>query len=1019
MAMNKKNLFKIIVFIVILFTIFHVSKIVFNKKTNQKKVLQDLTSFSEGKLDIISAILKSNKKQSEFFNIINTYSNPVVLFDFDENPLVWNDVASFYKGKYESTYDIKDKGVLLGTIGVGDGNLIFNSNGDGKAYIIVFLILTFFVLLHLDSFVFNLYFLIEVLTVVFVGSYPPMLLYLPICSFLVFFKDRKLIENTSQYFHLVFHLLILYKLLNSEFNFFLIFSGSLASALSFWLILFLISSAFLYFSKIGKISYIILILSTFATWQLPILPLSIIIMKSKFKNTEFSGYFMQAIIFSLMTVCILYFSFYLQLLTLMKNKPLDLLKIEQEAHLALENYLNESETGEFDSLLDFVKKTGLSESKFDFEVAYFNNTGTINSVFTRGLPEMLSIPQEIVIEEVKTANKFRKVIGGTAKFKSGLLTLRVSADYFNLSYLKPESAFYSTFKVIDLDGDKKLKINFPSVFFVISDISYIAVLLLMIFLAVFSIYNKKFDSLFEKAVVRYFTGFALITIIVGGIVIFYSSQYVKESDYRKLKETSLKLKAIVDIYSDELSDNYLKWLGTLFDCNLSVYKNSVLVSSSNNLENPALLPFSYYFNICAESKDELISNFVKNGMFIKLDSQGFYCSVLQVTLNKFSASESRLGEISRLFFITILLMLFAAFIITRLFTGKIVSPILELVKSTDKISKGNYDIDIKYYENDELGQLTKSINHMAGSIKDNYDNLISLVENFPSAVALLDEFNQVVVSNSHFSQISEEVKTLALKISSKKGERHFINGQHYLCSSINLLNNSKVIIVEDISEVVKVSRLTVLTDMARKISHDIKNPLTPIKLNTEYLLSISKRQPEKLQEVIPKISENILNKINELKGISEAFSTLIKNEAIDNKSSFSLTNFLTSHLSSYPELEFTIMGEDVEVIGIELKLARVIGNLIENSVNFAVDKPTVYIKIEDKGEFAKVIYEDNGSGIPDENIENIFEPYFSTRDTGTGLGLFIVREFMEESGGSIKAVKSNEGARFELNFMKA
>jgi len=1018
--MNKRNLLKGLILFIILFSTFHIINFRINRNQVKNATLSDLAEFTNNNFELIVSVVKEGEGNEKLFFLLNSYSNPVIVFDFDENPLVWNNAASFYKGEYEQTYEIMEKDMALGTVGVGSAIINRTNMKDGYFFITLMMLAIFFVLLHMDSITWKVFFTVEVLIAVLIGGYSPALLYLPFCLFAVVIKSESpMNEVVIPNVHLLFNLFFLYKLCFSDFNYFSIFVESFHSDQSLWLILFFTSCAFLYFSKIGKITLLILAVSTIVSLKLSFLPLCIIFLKKMFKKTGFSGHFFQAIIFAVISTSFFYFTFFLQLKNLTNSTPLNEVKIQLDSQKELEDYLAKAETGSYQSLLDFVKKSGLYSSKYDFEIAYFSNSGTVNSVYTRGLPEMLSIPQSIVIEEVLTANTLRKVIGGTARFKSGLLTLRISADYLNIPYVKPDSKYYSALKVVELDGNKSLKIVFPSIFFVSSDIAYFVVLLLMIFLVLDPLFSKNFQGLFEKAVIGYFTGFALITLVVGIIVIFYSSEFVKESDNKKLNETALTVKAIIDEYSDELSDNYLKWLGVLFNCNLSVYKNAVVTSSGNNLENPVLLPYSYYFNICQNNKSQLISEFASNSMFLKLKHQGFYCSVLQISMETMSKSVNRLSEVVRLFFIIIALMLSASFIITRLFTGKVVSPVLELVKSTNQITNGNYDINIEYNENDELGQLTDSINHMAGSIKDNYNNLISLIENLPSAVALVDEDNQVVVSNAHFSNISEEVKKIAMKISSKQGERHFIGGNHFLFSSINLLNETKVIIVEDISEVVKVSRLTVLTDMARKISHDIKNPLTPIKLNTEYLVSLSKKQPDKLISAIPKISENILTKINELKGISEAFSAMIKNEAIDNKSSFSLINFLTSHLSSYPELQFRIKGDDILVFGIELKLARVVGNLIENSVNFSKEIPKVTVTIEDIGDFAEIIYEDNGAGIPDENIESVFEPYFSTRESGTGLGLFIVREFMEESGGSIRAIANNGGAKFILTIKKA
>jgi signal transduction histidine kinase len=1016
--MNKKTVINGVTTVLIFLTFFFTITAKLSESNKNNKKLNNPLSFVQTNKKLLIECLHFQHEE-KLFNLLNKYSNPVMIFDFDGNPFIWNNAAAFYKGEYKQTTDIIKNNNIIGALGVADTIYIQNKDSKISKLPIILTLIVFFILFLNYSKKLLILFWIQILLITLLGFGSVILVYLPICLTLMYIEKNNINENIAFYIHLLFNLFFIYKLTSTNYNFFTIFYEIFSSTVGIWIILFLISSGFLYFSKTEKYYFLPLLGACFVSPQLPYLPFTIILLKKIFKKSNFAGHFLQTVGFAIITTFFLYFVFYLKLNNIVASSPLESTKLEENATKALEKYLTLAETEKFNSLLDFVKKSGLYSSKYDFEAAYFNNSGTINSVYTRGLPEMLSIPQDIVIEEVVIANKTRKVIGGTARFKSGLLTLRISADYNNLPFLKKSSPFSKSLAVVETKQGKQLKIILPRLFYLFSDIAFFSVLLLMVFLTIYPRFIKNFQGLFEKAVIRYFTGFALLTIVVGTMVIVYFSNYVNKSNTKKLIQTASTLQSIVNVYSDEISDNYLKWLGTLFDCNLSVYKNAKLISSGNSLDNSNLLPYAYYLKLCADNEDYIFDKFVKNGILVKLNSHGFFCSVLQIHLNADSKSLDRLSEVARLFFVIISLMLFASFIITRLFTAKVVSPILTLVESTKNIAKGNYNINITYKENDELGQLTSSINHMAKAVKDNYDNLISLIENLPLAVALIDNNNKVVVSNTSFDQIEKEVKEIAFKISKKQGERHFINGNHYLFSSIGLTNNSRVVIIEDISEVVKVSRLTVLTDMARKISHDIKNPLTPIKLNTEYLVSLSKKQPDKLTEAIPKIAKNILNKIKELKGISEAFSTLIKNEAIDNKSSFSLVNFLTSHLSSYPELKFTINGDDVTVVGIELKLARVIGNLIENSISFAKENAKVTIDISDKGELVEVIYKDNGKGIPEENIKSVFEPYFSTRETGTGLGLFIVREFMEESGGSIKAIPCETGAKFILTFAKS
>ena len=112
-----------------------------------------------------------------------------------------------------------------------------------------------------------------------------------------------------------------------------------------------------------------------------------------------------------------------------------------------------------------------------------------------------------------------------------------------------------------------------------------------------------------------------------------------------------------------------------------------------------------------------------------------------------------------------------------------------------------------------------------------------------------------------------------------------------------------------------------------------------------------------------------------------------------------IRSFLMELASAYPGLTLMINGPNASVLADELKLTRVFGNLLENSFSFTDGKGRVDISMTVANGELHLEYCDSGRGIPEELAPRIFEPYFSTRDTGTGLGLFIVREFLLEMGG--------------------
>ncbi|MCK7510927.1 MAG: ATP-binding protein [Desulfobacterales bacterium] len=100
-------------------------------------------------------------------------------------------------------------------------------------------------------------------------------------------------------------------------------------------------------------------------------------------------------------------------------------------------------------------------------------------------------------------------------------------------------------------------------------------------------------------------------------------------------------------------------------------------------------------------------------------------------------------------------------------------------------------------------------------------------------------------------------------------------------------------------------------------------------------------------------------------------------------------------------------------------MIRIFGNLVNNTLNFVPSTPVVHIQIGKEQDRIVIHYRDNGPGIEEHNLARVFEPYFSTREHGTGLGLFIIRQFVEEMGGTIQAIPSGSGVHFTLIFRKA
>jgi len=215
------------------------------------------------------------------------------------------------------------------------------------------------------------------------------------------------------------------------------------------------------------------------------------------------------------------------------------------------------------------------------------------------------------------------------------------------------------------------------------------------------------------------------------------------------------------------------------------------------------------------------------------------------------------------------------------------------------------------------------------------------------------------------------------------------------------------------AELVRAQRLEAWAEMARLIAHEVKNPLTPIRLSTEHLRQVWRDAPDRLEEVFDRCTGNILAQVEELARTAGEFSTYSRiplarpapddlaeavREVVDGYGS-------TAHGAVAVRFE-SEPGAAVAVLAFDRRLVqRALRNLIENALRASSRDGEVLVRVEPCGPDGTVALtvSDRGPGVSDGDLERIFEPYFSTSGGGTGLGLPIARRIVEEHGGSIAA----------------
>jgi two-component system nitrogen regulation sensor histidine kinase NtrY len=245
--------------------------------------------------------------------------------------------------------------------------------------------------------------------------------------------------------------------------------------------------------------------------------------------------------------------------------------------------------------------------------------------------------------------------------------------------------------------------------------------------------------------------------------------------------------------------------------------------------------------------------------------------------------------------------------------------------------------------------------------------------------------------------------------------------------SLNVLRDDRgrylglVAVFEDLSEIEKAQRMAAWREVARRIAHEVKNPLTPIQLSAQRL---KKRYGEMLDsedaEIFSECTGMIITQVEELKRLVNEFSNFARLPGA-NPAPSDISNIINEALSLYREAHKDVRfvfndAEDVPVFNLDgEQIRRVMINLFDNAIEATEGKGEVVVELHYDGVLKMVRIEviDNGRGISPENKARLFEPYFSTKKQGTGLGLAIVSTIISDHNGFIR-VKDNKpkGTKF-------
>ncbi len=414
--------------------------------------------------------------------------------------------------------------------------------------------------------------------------------------------------------------------------------------------------------------------------------------------------------------------------------------------------------------------------------------------------------------------------------------------------------------------------------------------------------------------------------------------------------------------------------------------------------------------------------------------------------------------------IVTLLIIFAAIWFGLYISRGITGPLEKLVTATRRVADGDLEFVMESESNDEMGLLVDSFNKMTTNLNSSNKKLAEthtalrrssqeseqrrryseiILQNVSAGVISLDEHGRITTINHFAEKLLSIDKSLFIglnfkdvlpphqaaivdgfieelqvtgKITVEKHIKINVLGKNYsLLINFTRLEDEEgdpvgfVLVFDNLTKLEKMQRMAAWREVARRIAHEIKNPLTPIQLSAQRL---RRRYPEILKEensVFDLCTNTIITQVDELKRLVSEFSQFARMPKVQ-KSPDNLAKLARSTLFLYQEAHKHISFSCQEKTPIPIfsfdaeQIKRCLINLLDNAVAVLPDGGTIAIELslDQEQENVFIMVHDSGPGISKENKLKLFEPYFSTKKTGTGLGLAIVSTIVSDHSGYIR-----------------
>jgi two-component system nitrogen regulation sensor histidine kinase NtrY len=429
------------------------------------------------------------------------------------------------------------------------------------------------------------------------------------------------------------------------------------------------------------------------------------------------------------------------------------------------------------------------------------------------------------------------------------------------------------------------------------------------------------------------------------------------------------------------------------------------------------------------------------------------------------------------FFLMVTLMILVGAVWTGLYLAKrITRPVQMLAAAAREIGAGHLDQRIEPESDDEFGALTEAFNTMAGELASSRREverstielerkhseverrrryIETILERITTGVVSIDSRAVVTTINSaaarlldvDSSVVGQPVRTVfdrphlrplgALLTAKERARTDPVaqdiaisrDGQelHLAVVATALVGDSgvpegQVLVLDDVTPLIRAQKVAAWREVARRLAHEIKNPLTPIQLSAERLRRHFSGAPPGARALVDECTRTIVGEVESLKGLVDEFSQFARMpapRAVPTDLHQVIVNTLALYNGIFTDVSIEQrFGADVSLVRLDTEqIRRVIINLVDNAVEAMERRGRIIVETQSdaSNHLVRIIIADDGPGIPTGDREKLFLPYYSTKGRGSGLGLAIVRRIIAEHGGNIDASdNAPRGTRFTI-----